>query len=243
MQNPKQLDKLYLWGALALLFSMITIFSFAQKNEKEQVNVKIVKIVDGDTSVIEKSMEEASVKDFTKQFDNIKGKNVSVMVTVEGNDKDKNGKHVSCQSSCKSSCQSSCKQKQGGASSMHFNFDMDSATARSFSKAFMFNDSMMGKNFTWNDSLMKKFPKDFNFNFNFDDEELMKDFDFNINTEDNGKTMTIKNGNGKTIVINGDDEDEAVTRSEDGKTKTKTKTIVINDDKTNSKKKVIVSTS
>lgn len=249
MQTTKQLNRQYLWAALALLFTLITVFSFAQKRtekttskEQEPVKVKIVKIVDGDTVTIEKSMEESKVEDFTKQFDNIKGKNVQVMVTVEGNGTNSHkGRN---------------KNTNKSASSMHFNFDMDSATAKAFSKCFMFSTSdslpagqtgALCKKFVWHDSLLKNMPKDFDFKFDFDHADLEKeldfDFDFDIDTKDEGKTIIMKSGNGKTIVINGDDENVSISESEEGKARTKTKTIVINDDKTKTKKKVIVTTS
>lgn len=236
MQTTKQLNRQYLWAALALLFTMISIFSFAQKRTQDPVKVKIVKIVDGDTSVIEKSMEESKIEDFTKQFDNIKGKNVQVMVTVEGDEKDK------------SRSGSKGKGRSSSASAMHFNFDMDSATAKAISKCFMFSDSAMCKKFVWHDSLMKGLPKDFNFNFNFDEEEIMKDFDFDfkMDTKEDGKTVIIRKNGGNTIVINGDEDNISINSnsdSEEGRSKTKTKTIVINDDKTKTKKKVIVTTS
>lgn len=215
--------KQHLWAGLALLFILISVFSFAQK----PVQLKIVKIVDGDTVTIEKSMEEFNVEDFTKQFQNINGKNVQVMVSVDADDKDK--------------------KKSKSASSMHFNFDIDSSMANAFSKCFMFSDSTMCRKFVWHDSLMKGLAKDFNFNFNFDEEEIMKDFDFdfNIDTKEDGKTVISRKNGGNTIVINGDEQDVTVDKSdsENGNTRTTTKTIVINDDKTKTKKKVIVSTS
>lgn len=234
---------------LAIYFISIASVSSAQNKDGKQVKVKVVKIVDGETTTIEKTMDEDNVKDFTKQFDNIEGKNVQVMITIEGDDKDKS-------STFHSSSQAGYKNKSAG--SMHFNFDMpfdeagfDSSFARSFSKIFMLNDSTRPKNFVWNDSLMKNFPKDFNFNFNFDDKGEMNDFDFDINTDENGKTMIIKNNKGgKTITINGDEDDDdednatiSKSESENGKSKTKTKSIIISDDKHQNKKKVIVSTS
>ena len=212
-------------SVLIIFLISITAISVAQNKDKCPVKVTIVKITDGDTTTIEKTMDEASVKDFTGQFQNVKGKNVQVMITVEDRDKDR--------------------KKDKSASSMHFNFDMDSATANLFGKAFMCSDSLMEKNFVWNDSIMKNFPKNFDFDFDFDDEGKMKVFDFNINTEEDGKTVIIKKNGGKTIVINGEEDNVSISKSENdnGKTKTKTKTIIINDDKNNSRKKVIVSTS
>ena len=234
MDTTKQLNKQYLWAALALLFTMITIFSFAQKREQEPVKVKIVKIVDGDTTTVEKSMGESSVEDFVKQFEDVKGKKMQMMVTVQGDEKDK-GKSKNKNRSSSSS------------SAMTFNFDIDSATAHAMSKCFVFADSARGRKFVWNDSLMKGLPKDFNFNFNFDDEEIMKDFDFdfNIDTKEDGKTVIIKKNGGNTIVINGDEDNISISKSdsEDSKSRTRTKTIVINDDKSKTKKKVIVTTS
>lgn len=234
MQTTKQLNRQYLWAALALLFTIITIFSFAQKRTEAPVKVKIVKIVDGDTSVTEQSMEESKIEDFTQQFNNTKGKNVQVMVTVEGDEKGRNGKKNS--------------NKNSSTSAMRFNFDMDSATAKAISKCFMFSDSALRKKFVWHDSLMKGLPKDFNFNFNFDHEEIMKgfDFDFKMDTKEDDKTVIIRKNGGNTIVINGDEDNISInsdSNSEEGKSKTQTKTIVINDDKTKTKKKVIVTTS
>ena len=219
-------------ASATVFFASITAFSFAQSKGEEEVTVKVVRIVDGDTTTIEKKMGEVSVQDFTKQFQNIKGKNVQVMITVEESNKDKMNKN----------------KKE--SSSMHFNFDMDSlpagqagALANSFAKAFVLSDSAMSKSFVWNDSMMKNFPKNFDFKFDFDDESDVNDFDFDLSMDKdkNGKTMIIKNGNGKTIVINADEDNVTINKSENGKTKTKT--IVINDDKSIRKKKVIVSTS
>ena len=215
----------FLIAAITLLFIFLSVIVFAQDKSDDQVKVKIVKIVDGKTTTIEKTMSEASVKDFTKQFEDIKGKNVQVMITVEGNDKEK--------------------RKEKHASSMNFNFNMDSSTAHAFSKVFSMTDSSMTKSFAWNDSMMKNLPKNFDFNFDFDDEGEMNNFDFNINTDEGGKNVIITNKNGKKIVINGDEDNVTVSSSESNKakTKTKTKTIVINGDKHRGNKKVIVSTS
>jgi hypothetical protein len=218
-------------AVLTLFFILLSVMVFAQGKENDRVKVKIVKIVDGKTTTIEKTMDEASVKDFTKQFEDIKGKNVQVMITVEGAGKDKHSSQLSSKSSGKNNC----------ASSMHFNFDMDSTTANAFSK--MFKDSSKESNFVWNDSLMQNLPRNFNFNFNFDDEGEMNDFDFDINTDHDGKVVVIKNKGGKSIIINGDEDSARITTSESENGKTKTKTIVIQDDKSKSKKKVIVSTS
>ena len=211
---------------LGVFILSIGAIAVAQSKNNGPVKVKIVKIVDGDTTTIEKTMDETSVQDFTKQFQNIKGKNVQVMITVEDMDKDKKGK------------------SKGESSSMHFNFDMDSATAKSFAKAFIFSGDSL-KEFNFNDSVFKNLPKNFDFNFDFDDEGVMNDFNFDINTDKDGKSVIIKNEKGSTIIISGDEDNASINISEDdnGKTKTKTKTIVIGDEKGNGKKKVIVSTS
>jgi hypothetical protein len=211
---------------LTVFFLSVAAISVAQDKNENTVKVKIIKIVDGDTTTIEKTMDEANVQDFTKQFQDVKGKNVQVMISVENQEKDK-------------------KEKNNPAQSMHFNFDLDSVTAHLFAKAFVFPDSAFMKNFTWNDSLMKNFPKDFDFKFDFDDEGMMNDFnfDFNIDTDKDGKTVIIKNGKGEKIIINGDDKNVTINKSENDNSKTKTKTIVIEDEKGKGKKKVIVSTS
>lgn len=223
MQHKKTISRDFIWLLLAVFFSSIAVFSFAQNKEKEPVKVKIVKIVDGDTVTIEKIMDESNAQDLTKQFQNIKGKNVQVMVSVD--DKDNVAK----------------KEKQ--PTSMHFNINMDSAMANAFGKCFMFSDSAHCKKFVWHDSIMKNMPKDFD--FKFDEGAFMKDFDFdfNIDTQEDGRTVTIKHKGGKTIVINGEEENTSITSSEDGKTKTSTKTIIVEDDKTKTRKKVIVTTS
>ena len=202
---------------LFLFLSLVTS-SVAQKMEKP-VNVKIVKVVDGDTTIIEKSMDQSNVQDFTKPFQNAKGKNVQVMITVEDSGKDR--------------------KKEQSPSTMHFNFDADSLMENAFAKAFLFSDSAFATGFTWKDSLSKYFSK--GFDFNFDEEGGISDFDFDIHTDDEGKTISIKNGKGKTVVING--EEENVALNEKGTTKTKTKTIIINDEEQKNKKKIIVSTS
>ena len=212
-------------SAIAMVLVTASGIVIAQNKGNETVKVKIVKIVDGDTTTIEKTMDEASVHDFTKQFENVKGKNVQVMVTVEDVNKNKRDKTKSAQS-------------------MNFNFNMDSVMAKSFAKAFIFSgDSLKELNF--NDSMFKNLPKNFDFNFDFDDEGMMNDFNFDINTDKDGKTVIIKNGKGKTIVINGNEDNITINKSEDnnGNSKTKTKTIIINDEKGKGKKKVIVSTS
>ncbi|MFI5164389.1 MAG: T9SS type A sorting domain-containing protein [Bacteroidia bacterium] len=213
--------------ALSIFFLSLAAISIAQSKDEGNMKVKIVKIVDGDTTTIEKTMDEASVKDFTKQFQNLKGKNVQVMITVEGTGNDK--------------------KKNKSSSSMNFNFNMDSSSAGSFAKAFVFSDSAMKKNFVWNDSMLKNLPKNFDFNFDFNDEGKMNDFDFNINTDEDGKTVIIKDKGGKTVVINGDEDEEdgnvSISQSESSSGKTQTKTIVINGDKSANKKKVIVTTS
>lgn len=207
----------------AVVLATATGIVIAQSKNNGPVKVKIVKIVDGDTTTIEKTMDEASVQDFTKQFQNLNGKNVQVMITAEDVSKDK-------------------KDKNKPAQSMHFNFDMDSATSKAFAKAFVFSgDSLKELNF--NDSIFKNLPKNFDFNFDFDDEGFMNDFNFDINTDEDGKKVIIKSGKGKTIIINGDEDNVSISKSESGNSKTKTKTIVINDEKGKGKKKVIVSTS
>lgn len=204
--------------AIPFIFLFLVLVTSSVAQEKENpVKVKIVKVVDGDTTIIEKSMDQANVQDFTKQFQDIKGKNVQVMVTVEDSDKDK--------------------KKEKSLSTMHFNFDIDSSMANLFSNAFSFSDSAFATNFTWEDSTSKNFSR------NFDEEGGIKDFDFDINIENEGKTVIIKNGKGKTILINGEKDSVIVNEDENGTTKTKTKTIVINDEKQQNKKKIIVSTS
>ena len=217
---------LLLASAAFVLTLAITTTAEAQNKKSVPVKVKIVKIVDGDTSVIEQTMDQTKVEDFTKQFENIKGKDVQVMVTLEGTDKDK-------------------KEKQRSSQAMNFNFKMDSATAHAFSKCIVLSEDGKGETIVWDDSLMKNHMKDFDFKFDFDEATLMKDLNFDITTENDGKTTIIKNGNGKTIVINGDEEGESNRESdmENGKTKTQTKTIVINDEENHDKKKVIVSTT
>ncbi len=214
--------------ALAVFTLTVTVVAVAQNTGNETVKVRIVKVVDGDTTVIEKTMSETSVQDFTKQFQNIKGKNVQVMITVDSIDKDKKG-------------------KQRSAQSMNFNFDMDSSTARAIAKCFVFSDTGTFKTFIWNDTVLKNLPKDFDFKFDFDEERAVNgfDFDIDIDTDKESKTVIMKSGNGKTIVINGGEDNVTITRSEEGEeeTRTQTKTLVINDDKSNKKKKVIVSTS
>lgn len=212
---------------LGTFFFSMGAIALAQDSDHDPVKVKIVKIVDGDTTTIEKTMSETSVNDFTKQFQNIKGKNVQVMITVKDVNKDKMNSG----------------DKNKSAQSMHFNFNMDSTMANSFAKAFAFSDSTLAKSFTWNDSLFKNIPKNFDFNFDFDDKGEMQKFDFNIDTDKDGKTRIIKNGNGKTIVINGDESNVTISKSENGNIKTQSKSIVINDEKGKGKKKVIVSTS
>ncbi|MBI3500365.1 MAG: T9SS type A sorting domain-containing protein [Bacteroidetes bacterium] len=206
-------------SVLAVVLVTATGITIAQNKSNGPVKVKIVKIVDGDTITIEKTMDEASVKDFTKQFENINGKNVQVMITVEDVNKD---------------------EKNKSAQSMHFNFDMDSTTSKAFAKAFVFSgDSLKELNF--DDSIFKSIPKNFKFDLNFDDKGIMNDFDFDINTDDNGKVI-IKSGKEKTIVINGDKDNTSISKSENNSGKSKSKTIVINDDK-GKKKKMIVTTS
>ena len=228
-------------SVLAVVLVTATGIAVAQNKGNETVKVKIVKIVDGDTTTIEKTMDQASVHDFTKQFEDVKGKNVQVMVTVEDLDKD----------TPSTSLRGTKGKNKKEATSMNFKFDMDSAMAKSFAKAFVFSgDSLKELNF--NDSIFKNLPKNFDFNFDlsagqagFDDEGMLNDFNFDINTDKDGKTVIIKNGKGKTIVINGDGDNANISKSEsdNGNSKTKTKTIVINDEKGKGKKKVIVSTS
>lgn len=219
-------SKYHLWMMLFIfLFLSLVTGAVAQEAEKP-VKVKIVKVVDGDTTIIEKSMEQTNVEDFTNQFQNIKGKNVQVMITVKDAKKDE--------------------KNETSLSTMHFNFDTDSSMENLFAKAFAFSDSAFAMNFNWKDSLSKHFSK--NFDFNLDEEVEMNDFDFDIHTDDGGKKVIIKNGKGKTVVINGDEDNVTLNesqlgRDENGTTKTKTKTIVIKDEKKKNKKKIIVSTS
>src|ERR1051326_1540459 len=220
-------------SVMAVVLVTATSIAVAQSKGNETVKVKIVKIVDGDTTTIEKTMDKASVHDFTRQFENVKGKNVQVMVTVEDVNKDKSGSGRD---------QSPAgKEKNRSAQSMSFNFNMDSTMAKAFAKAFVFSgDSLKELNF--NDTLFKNLPKNFDFNFDFNDEGIMNDFNFDINTDKDGKTVIIKNGKGKTIVINGDEDNVTINKSEEdnGRSKTKTKKIVINDEKRKGKKKGIV---
>jgi len=222
---------------LTIFFLSAAAISFAQSKDNDPVKVKIVKIVDGDTTTIEKTMDETSVQDFTKQFQNVKGKNVQVMITIEDLSADK--KNLKKESSAGGK-----RVNKKEASSMHFNFDMDSVTAKAFSKCFVYSDSAFEKKLEINDSIFKNFPKSFDFNFDFNDEGVVNDFDFDLNIDktDDGKII-IRNGKGKTIVINEDEDNISINKSEDDNGKTKTKTIVINDEKGKGKKKVIVSTS
>ena len=51
--------------AFALFFASFTSMSFAQSKDNGDVRVKVVKIVDGDTTTIEKTLNQAKLEDFT----------------------------------------------------------------------------------------------------------------------------------------------------------------------------------
>lgn len=215
------------WLSIVVIFVAATAtIAFTQKKEKDLVKVKIVKIADGDTTVIEKVLDENSADDFIKQFQNIKGKNVQLMITLENLNE--------------------TKKRSNSDSRMRFNFSWDSTMSDTWAKCFILSDSSF-KRFSWNDSIWKSFPK--HFDFDFDDEEFIKDFnfDFHINSEDDGNTIIIKSGKNKAIVIEGDEDNLTISKSENEaggeKTKTRTKTMTIKDAKGKEKKKVIVTTT
>jgi Secretion system C-terminal sorting domain len=241
---------LLLASVLVVYFISIASFSCAQSKEEKQVKVKIVKTVDGKTVTVEKTMGESRVKEFTKQFENIEGDDVQVMITLEAPE-DKR---------MQASFDSSAKDKS--ASSMHFNFDfpdgkdmtgIDSVLTNFFSKKFMFHDSL-GKFFNWNDSLFKNLPdlpKDFDFNFDFDKEGVMNNFGFDIKLDN--KDETTGNGNEERDEEDAEEEsgstsDQSIHKNFSGeherkKTTTKTKTLILKGDKNTPQKKVVVSTS
>ena len=215
---------------LASFFATTGAVVVAQHASEGPVKVKVVKIIDGDTTIIEKTMDESGVQDFTESFQNMKGKNVQVMITVQDLNKEKKGPMAS--------------------KSMNFNFNMpsgdgntDSLLAHCFAKSFVFNDSTFSGNFCWNDSLFSQFHKGFHFEVDMD--KLMQDLDLDIRSGDDGKNVIIRNGKGKTIIIKNDDADDMESLKEDPKAKTNTqsKSIIIRDEKGKDRKKVIVSTS
>jgi len=77
---------------LTVFFLSVAAISVAQSKNESTVKVKIVKIADGDTTIIEKTMDEANVQDFTRQFQDVKGNNVQVMITIEDLEKDRKTK-------------------------------------------------------------------------------------------------------------------------------------------------------
>ena len=94
---------------LAVLFGCLFFASATFAQDNEQVKVKVKKIIDGDTTVTEETMSESEVEAFTKQFENNKGKNKQLMITVENLNK-----------------------KEGHPQSMNFKAMLDSTMAHAF---------------------------------------------------------------------------------------------------------------
>ena len=199
---------------LAVLFGCLFFASATFAQDNEQVKVKVKKIIDGDTTVTEETMSESEVEAFTKQFENDKGKNKQLMITVENLNK-----------------------KEGHPQSMSFKAMIDSTMAHAFS----FSDSSFDMKFDWNDSSMKNFAK--NFKFDFDPKDLMADFNIDIDSSDDGRVVIINKKNQKRISVTDDEDSSDNENINSDNTKTRKKSIVIEDENGRPRKKVIVSTS
>lgn len=209
---------------LSAFFITATVHAFAQDNDKKEVKIKIIKIVDGDTTITEKTIDKSKPGGHHSFFMDEDGKRFEMLMEMD--DERAEGRHHKM-------------MKHRGP--MQFHYKTDSAGGNAFAKCFVFDDSTMSnKGFTWNDSCMKVCMK--NMKFDFEGlEKMMKDFEFDVQTSEDDKQVIIKTGRGKTIVINKDEEDQ-LEKSDDGKTKTKTKSFIVENEK-GGKKKITVTTS
>jgi hypothetical protein len=77
--------------ALSLVTVAAGAYAFSPGDDGHKVKVKIVKIVDGDTTTIEKTLDEKELDKMNADLNNVKGKNVKVMMFVSSDDKEKDG--------------------------------------------------------------------------------------------------------------------------------------------------------
>ena len=137
---------------LMLTFSLVAIavgaYAFTFPGG-DKVKVKIVKIVDGDTTITEKIVDESELSKIDQEVKDVKGKNVKVMMYVEkekketGNQKDENNSNSI-------------------AMTKSFSFDVDS----------LMKSIRMEINI---DSLMNSIKNGFDFTIVTDDDEKGKD--------------------------------------------------------------------
>jgi hypothetical protein len=78
--------------ALALTTTAAVAYAVVPSGDDgDKVKVKIVKIVDGDTTTIEKVVSESELTKLNEEMNNVKGKNVKVMMYVNSLDEKKEG--------------------------------------------------------------------------------------------------------------------------------------------------------
>lgn len=207
--------------AIAALLCATTFQAFSQSkkenNEKEKmVKIKITKIIDGDTTVVEKMVPESEVATAAAVAKDAKGKNVQVIV-IAGDDKDG-------------------KKKEKQAYSYSYNYNNTGSPGKTRKVIVEKDDRKSGTVDIDIDSIMKNIKLSFDFNFDSITKQAMGNFNFD--TEDFGafgdvviinndqQTRVSANG-GKTVVKkiekSGDDDSKNVTVivSSDGKEKKK----------------------
>ncbi len=201
----KRITKLSMRALLiagVITFAGAAAFAFTTGDGK--VKVKITKIVDGDTTVIEKEIKESELMNLSSMFKDSKGKNVQVYVSAVSEDKNKS--------------------KKKNAKAYCYSFNTDSL----FGNMSIKMDSLMkSMNMNFRFDLDSVLPNGMNgFKFDNDDEGGSAD----VVIINDGKETHISS-NGKTIVKkiekeNGDGKDKNVTVIVSGDGKNKKKVII-----------------
>ena len=189
----KNITKLIIAASLLLIAGSIYAFTLGTG---DKVKVKIVKIIDGDTSITEKIVDESEIPAINKELEGIKGKNVKVMLYVNDiNEDKKTGKE---------------ENEERITMNKNFTFDIDSMM-----KTFKIELNI--------DSMMNSIGNGFNFKIETDDDHNGKEKTillkrtgtnmYSFSTDSASVDINITNdekGDGKnsTIIITTDDGDK-----------------------------------
>jgi hypothetical protein len=92
--KPRPMNKLKTFTlASVLVATTAAAYAFTRPGDDgHKVKVKIIKIVDGDTTITEKTVDESELSNIDKDVKDVKGKNVKVMMYVNDEKNEKQGK-------------------------------------------------------------------------------------------------------------------------------------------------------
>lgn len=214
----KKITKMML--ALALVAVAAGAYAFTLPGN-DKVKVKIVRIVDGDTTITEKVVEESELDQINKEMNDIKGKNVKVMMYVNSLDADKDKKNVK-------------DKEEKMEMSKTFSFDIDS----------LMKSCKIEINI---DSVMKEVANGFNFTVITDDDS--KDGDKNMKKvivkKSGASSYSFSTDSSNVVNISEDNDGDGKTSTiiittpgdKDGKKVIVKSSVIVIDDKNKSDKK------